>query len=339
MSDNRIKKSPKFIAFTLFLSVLLLLNSSCLITGEKDEAELIESLLQKVDAMDGEMSVVTKEGDNITITITKGSSIESHQVDDNTKDQTKGPEVDKDSPSSIDMSSILPSLEGIEDVFEVLGVWEDAHVLHEKGLSWSHVATELGYDEDTMYAELLEIAEERLKDAKASGLITYELFEKKFAYFSEITLKWVNKIFTDTGEEEKEIGKFDGIIKVIDGDIWEIIDGDEVWVVDVSEAEIIRKPIVGLRAFIVGIEKDDIVVALEVEIEVAEEEETVINFSGIIKTIYGHIWKVHVEDEIRIVDISEALIRVEPEIGLRVLVAGIVEDDITIALEVDEAEE
>ena len=73
--------------------------------------------------------------------------------------------------------------------------------------------------------------------------------------------------------------------------------------------------------------------------KVAEEEETVINFSGIIKTIDGHIWKVHVEDEIRIVDVSEALIRVEPEIGLRVLVAGIVEDDITIALEVDEAEE
>jgi hypothetical protein len=37
--------------------------------------------------------------------------------------------------------------------------------------------------------------------------------------------------------------------------------------------------------------------------------------------------------------VSEALIRVEPEAGLKVLVAGIVKDDITIALEIDEAEE
>ena len=342
MNTNRTRKSLRFILITL-LFVLLLLNSSCITAGEKDEAELIESLLQKVAAMDGEMNVVTKNGDNITITLTKEASIENDEVGDIIKDKPKNTEIGKSYPSSIDVSNILPPLDNIEDVFKVLEVWEDAHMLHEKGLSWHHAAAELGYHKDTMHAELLEIAEERLKDAKESGLISSELLEKKLAYFNDIALKWVNKIFTDTEEEEKseekEIEKFDGVIKAIDGHIWKVMNEDEVWVVDVSKAEIIRKPEVGLKAFIVGVEKENIIVALEAEIEVTEEKETVIDFYGIIKTMDGQIWKMYVEDEVRIVDVSEALIRLEPEVGQKVLVAGIFGEDSIIALEVDEAEE
>jgi hypothetical protein len=36
-----------------------------------------------------------------------------------------------------------------------------------------------------------------LKEAKESGLITQEMVEKKLAYFSEIALKWVHKIFAE----------------------------------------------------------------------------------------------------------------------------------------------
>ncbi|MFC1940892.1 hypothetical protein ACFLWL_00545 [Chloroflexota bacterium] len=270
MSKNRVKKSHKLIVFALFLSILLLFLPSCAITDE-DETALVERLLQKVGTVDGEITIVTKEGETVTITITKDTSSGS-QADDNTKDQQLNLQVDKDSSESTGLVSILPSLECIEDVYKVLGVWEDAHTLREKGLNWSHVASELDYSEDTMYAQLQEIAEERLKDAKQSGLINQELLEKKFAYFSDINLKWVNKIFADTNKEEKA------------------------------------------------------------------EEEKIEKFEGIIKVIDGHIWKVSVEDEIRIVDVSEAAIRVEPEIGVRVVIAGIVEDNITIALEIDEAD-
>jgi len=323
--------------------VLLLLPSSCLITGEKDEAEVIENLLQKVDAMDGEMTVVTRAGDNVTITITKGPSIDG-QTDDNTQEMSKNTGVEKDASGYIALSSVLPSLASIEDVFEILGAGEDAYTLRKKGLSWSHVAAEMGYGEDTMHAELLEIAEERLKDAKESGLITHEMLEKKLAYFREIALKWINKIFADTYEEEKaqeteKIEKFEGTIKAIDGHIWQVINEDEIWIVNVSEADIIRGPEVGLKAYIVGIEKDDVFIALEVEIEVVDKEDTIIDFGGIIKFIDGDIWKVSTEDEIWVIDVSKASIRVEPEVGLRVVVAGIVEDNKIIALEIDKAEE
>lgn len=46
-----------------------------------------------------------------------------------------------------------------------------------------------------------------------------------------------------------------------------------------------------------------------------------------------------VEGESWTVDVSEAEIRVEPEVEFRVVVAGIVEGDTIIALAVDEAEE
>jgi len=61
--------------------------------------------------------------------------------------------IDTDSSSSIDLTNILPTIESIEDVFKVLGVWEVAHEWREKGLAWSHIAEELGYNADKMPAE------------------------------------------------------------------------------------------------------------------------------------------------------------------------------------------
>ena len=108
--------------------------------------------------------------------------------------------------------------------------------------------------------------------------------------------------------------------------------------VDVSEAKIIREPDVGLRAFVVGIIEDDVVIALEVEIEAVEEEEEIVEFEGTIKIIDGDIWKVHDEGKLWMVDVSEAVIRVEPEVELSIVVVGILEDDIVIALEVEAAD-
>ncbi len=130
------------------------------------------------------------------------------------------------------------------------------------------MAAELGYNKDTMYAELLEIAEVRLKDAKEAGLISQEQMEKKFAYFSEIALKWVHKIFADTYEEE--IKKFEGTIKAIDGHLWKVSVEDELWIVDVSEASIRVDPRVELRVAVAGIVKDNYILALE--IDEAEEQ-------------------------------------------------------------------
>jgi len=37
----------------------------------------------------------------------------------------------------------LPSLDVLEDVFKTLGVWDKAVTLHNKGLTWSQVASKL----------------------------------------------------------------------------------------------------------------------------------------------------------------------------------------------------
>ena len=95
------------------------------------------------------------------------------------------------------LTTILPSLNCIEDVFKTLGVWEDAHALREKGLSWAHVAGELSHNEETMYVDLQEIIEERLRHAKELGLINHDQLEYKFNYFNELALKWVTEIFSE----------------------------------------------------------------------------------------------------------------------------------------------
>ncbi len=185
---NKRSIRPVIQIVSLFSLVLLLIfSTSCVVA---DEEELIEQLLKKVDMVDGEMTITTDNGEKVTITISKeGSS-------DDKDECTDGKETSKS--GSVDWSAILPTINSIEDVFKVLGVWEDAHELKEKGLAWSHIAAELGYNKETMYAELMEIAEQRLKEANESGLIDQDLVEKKIAYFSEIAEKWTNKVFADT---------------------------------------------------------------------------------------------------------------------------------------------
>jgi len=195
MNKYRTRISTKLIVLSSLLSMFLLLSSACAIPTE-DETAMLDELLERLEAVDGEITFATKDGETINVKITKESSQES-QDKDNAQDRKEEASTDKDSAGSKDLSGILPSLESKEDVFRVLGVWEDAHALREQGLSWSHTAEELGYHPDKMYAELQEIAERELKDAKAEGLINYEQLKSKFVYFSNTAQKWVEKIFAD----------------------------------------------------------------------------------------------------------------------------------------------
>ena len=77
----------------------------------------------------------------------------------------------------------------------------------------------------------------------------------------------------EVDEEEPEEIEFEGIIEDIDGDIWTMTVDDETMTVDVSEAEIDGEPEVGLEAEVEGVMEDDTVIASEVEIKEADEEE------------------------------------------------------------------
>jgi len=76
----------------------------------------------------------------------------------------------------------------------------------------------------------------------------------------------------EEGEEAEEL-EFEGTIEAIAGDNWTMTIDDEEWTVDVSGVDIEGEPAVGLEAEVKGTVVDDTIVASEVEIKEAEEEE------------------------------------------------------------------
>ena len=95
------------------------------------------------------------------------------------------------------LEDYLPSLNSKEDVFKTLGAWEDAEALLDEGLSWSQVATELGFTGDKMHEELCKICEAGLHSAKSKGIISYDQYASKVEYYDELSFKWVEKIFAN----------------------------------------------------------------------------------------------------------------------------------------------
>ena len=184
--------------FFLLLSIILLFSVSC-VPG--NEAYFIDELLKNSDELGGEFTIVTNDGETVTITITKGTqAAETNIININEKDRESKllpDQVTNNSTANTDLTSVLPSLDSIEDVFKTLGVWEDASRLREKGLTWSHIARELGYGSDNMHIRLQDIIEEKLKLALREGLINQEQLETKFRYFNELAIKWVTKIFSE----------------------------------------------------------------------------------------------------------------------------------------------
>jgi hypothetical protein len=81
------------------------------------------------------------------------------------------------------------------------------------------------------------------------------------------------EVYEEADEEEPEEIEFEGTIEDIDGDIWTMTVDGETKTVDVSEAEIDGEPEEELEAEVKGVMEDDTVIASEVEIEEAEEEE------------------------------------------------------------------
>lgn len=191
--------SPKPFFIAVLIAVLILPITSCISSADGD---LVDSILANVDTVDGEAVFHTKDGRTVTITVT-GESQEDTVNDEvkptQTCDENKDKQVDD---SKENLADILPKVDSIENIFKTLGVWEQACELHEKGLTWAHIAAELGFDSETMYRELQEEIELRIRHAKELGLINQEQYEYKIKHYSDTALKYVNKIFADTLEPE-----------------------------------------------------------------------------------------------------------------------------------------
>ena len=197
----------KLLTIPILIIPLLFTNLSCVAA---DEAELINSLLDNLESMGGEMTFVTTDGQRITITIDEepadGANQEQEAEEENNKEEECKEEENKENHG--DLSQYLPKLECKEDVFRMLGVWDQADVLYGQVGNWAHVAAELGYSHESMYAALETMIKNQLHEAKELGLINQEQYEYKVGLYTEKAMKWVNKIFADTGEPAPELSDY-----------------------------------------------------------------------------------------------------------------------------------
>jgi len=261
MNQRQVRTLVRFSLVALF--VLPLLVNAC---KPMSEEEILESILQNVNDIDGEITIVTKEGKTITLIAsteagegTEDTILETPKLSNFMEVNTEGEKqvyqyanteqvmaegiivgiegneisvkceqgyvivirvtdstvitMADDSPVKFhdlklsaevklqfEPITVLPCLENVEDVFHVLGVWEDAALLHEKGLSWAHIAKELGYGADKMHICLQNIGEERIRATMKCGNLNSDEVEELFNYFDRLALDWVKEIFADTEE-------------------------------------------------------------------------------------------------------------------------------------------
>ena len=196
----------RFILISLLCFSSLLFTSACSIPTQ-DETEMLEDLLNRLDAVEGEITFVTKDGEIVNIQITKESSHETDEETGTVKNASKK-EMTTEKPADI-----LPSICSKEDVFKLLGISDQAMELRNKGLSWCSTAMELGYISDSMYAQLEETGECELKDALEQGLINQEQLKKKLSEFTASARKWVDKIFADSSLDSP--GSLDDYLPVL----------------------------------------------------------------------------------------------------------------------------
>ncbi len=200
MSRLSFRKTRKYLVLPLLVLPLLFANVSCV---PADEAEVIQSLFDNVASMGGEMSFVTNDGKVITITVNQ----EEAAAPAANEEEEYGGDDNSDKPENNNancpqLSDYLPTLNCIEDVFKTLGAWDIAETLRAQGCTWAHIAEELDYNADSMYATLQQIIRIQLQQAVAEGLINQEQYEYKVGLYEEKAMKWTNKIFAgeDNGD-------------------------------------------------------------------------------------------------------------------------------------------
>ena len=103
----------------------------------------------------------------------------------------------------VDPATVLPALDSVGRVFEVLGFGDLAYERLSRGYDGATIARELGFSaDDHVYAALVSIAEKRLSDALASNSISRTTAEELIARFKQAADEWAQSIFPPVVDAE-----------------------------------------------------------------------------------------------------------------------------------------
>jgi len=98
---------------------------------------------------------------------------------------------------------VLPALDSVGRVFQVLGFGDLAYERLSRGHDGASIARELGFSaDDHVYLALVKIAENRISDALASNSISRATAEELMARFKQSADEWAQAIFPPVVEAE-----------------------------------------------------------------------------------------------------------------------------------------
>ena len=107
----------------------------------------------------------------------------------------------------VDPATVLPALDSVGRVFQVLGFGDLAYERLSRGHDGATIARELGFSaDDHVYLALIKMAENRLSDALASNSISRATAEELMARFKRTADEWAQEIFPPVAQAEPVAG-------------------------------------------------------------------------------------------------------------------------------------
>ncbi|MFC1992124.1 DUF4382 domain-containing protein [Chloroflexota bacterium] len=357
------RKTGKII-FTVIAALLLVLAAAC----TPREADLVEGILQNVDAATGELTIVTKDGKTITVTIGSDASVETEDTTSGIETLVPGVsmevEVNEDGQVVRLIKVKQEEVEGDEEAETskpgpVAGVnWGIVKILvtdpppadvksavihlsnievHRVSGNTSGWITVIGAPSSFDLMDVIGVTE-----VLGSANITAGSFTQIRMDVTEVTGNTTDDVpYTAEvpGDKLKIVRPFNvgaGATTILTLDF----DGEKS-LIRTGNDRFLFKPVVKLL-----IEKGKAEQEREQEQEQEQEqkqkqeqeqgqETEELEFEGTIDAIDGNIWTMTIDGETRTVDVSEAEIEGEPAIGLPADIKGIVVDDTIMASEVE----
>ncbi len=270
----------KSIILGLALIVVLAFTSAC----APNTIEQLEGVLQNVDAANGEITIVTKDGQTITLKIDTEASVETEgasstletleigvpiQIEINEDNQV----VQRIKAHQTEVDGVIIQIDGDEVTIEsedgqrvTILVSENTRIESEDDLPGTSAALHVGAEVETKFDPESGVAY-MISEQEEAG----EVGGSDQNTLTSPTEPPEDVIITDP-PDDNILTITNGIIQKIEGDIWTIIDQNGViWIVDVTDLVLNVDAVVGSTVSLYAIIYDEGIVAEEAEVYLHEE--------------------------------------------------------------------